>query len=126
MDPQTLTMQAVADELGVDRKALNYHVTDREGLLRLVAAGRFEATFAEAFGAHFEAVGVSSSRRLDDDHPGLGRHCPRQHGRHRMSSAPTSGCDDNLAVFEPAELVLQQMLRAGFDLRHRRAEDWPS
>lgn len=37
MDPATLTMQAVAEELGVDRKALNYHVSDREGLLELVA-----------------------------------------------------------------------------------------
>jgi TetR/AcrR family tetracycline transcriptional repressor len=37
MDPATLTMQAVAEELGVDRKALNYHVSDRDGLLELVA-----------------------------------------------------------------------------------------
>ncbi|GAA1645297.1 TetR/AcrR family transcriptional regulator C-terminal domain-containing protein [Actinoplanes couchii] len=37
MDPETLTMQAVAEELGVDRKALNYHVSDRDGLLELVA-----------------------------------------------------------------------------------------
>jgi TetR/AcrR family tetracycline transcriptional repressor len=37
MDPQTLTMQAVAERLGVDRKALNYHVSDRDGLLELVA-----------------------------------------------------------------------------------------
>lgn len=37
MDPQTVTMQAVAEELGVDRKTLNYHVSDREGLLELVA-----------------------------------------------------------------------------------------
>jgi len=37
MDPRTLTMQAVAERLGVDRKALNYHVSDRDGLLELVA-----------------------------------------------------------------------------------------
>jgi AcrR family transcriptional regulator len=37
MDPATLTMRAVAEQLGVDRKALNYHVTDRDGLLELVA-----------------------------------------------------------------------------------------
>ncbi|WP_045746093.1 TetR/AcrR family transcriptional regulator [Actinoplanes rectilineatus] len=37
MNPETLTMQAVAEELGVDRKTLNYHVSDREGLLELVA-----------------------------------------------------------------------------------------
>lgn len=32
-----LTMQAVADRLGVDRKAVNHHVSDRETLVRLVA-----------------------------------------------------------------------------------------
>jgi len=37
LDAGTLTMQAVADTLGVDRKAINHHVTDRETLLRLVA-----------------------------------------------------------------------------------------
>lgn len=41
MDPETLTMQAVADELGVDRKALHYHVADREGLMRLLAENAF-------------------------------------------------------------------------------------
>jgi TetR/AcrR family tetracycline transcriptional repressor len=38
MAPETLTMQAVAKELGVDRSALNYHVADRRALLELVAA----------------------------------------------------------------------------------------
>ncbi|MGV0714997.1 TetR/AcrR family transcriptional regulator C-terminal domain-containing protein [Mycolicibacterium sp. XJ662] len=37
-----LTMQAVADELGVTRKALHYYVGDREGLLALVLLDRFE------------------------------------------------------------------------------------
>ncbi len=37
-----LTMQAVADELGVTRKALHYYVGDREGLLTLVLLDRFE------------------------------------------------------------------------------------
>lgn len=35
-------MQAVADALGVDPKALNYHVGDREGLRELVALDVFE------------------------------------------------------------------------------------
>ncbi|MBE7187599.1 TetR/AcrR family transcriptional regulator C-terminal domain-containing protein [Jatrophihabitans endophyticus] len=43
---EQLTMQAVAGELGVDRKALNYHVTDRDGLLRLVAAHAFQTNLA--------------------------------------------------------------------------------
>ena len=37
-----LTMQAVADALGVSRKALHYYVGDREGLLTLVVLDRFE------------------------------------------------------------------------------------
>lgn len=35
-------MQAVADALGVSRKALHYYVGDREGLLTLVVADLFE------------------------------------------------------------------------------------
>ncbi len=38
-------MQAVADALGVDRKSLNYHVSDRQGLLELVAFDAFDAGF---------------------------------------------------------------------------------
>ena len=44
--PDTLTMQAVADELGVDRKAVNHHVSDRDTLLELVATEAFTARFA--------------------------------------------------------------------------------
>lgn len=36
-------MQKVADALGVDPKALNYHVGDREGLRQLVAVDVFES-----------------------------------------------------------------------------------
>ncbi|MGV0743791.1 TetR/AcrR family transcriptional regulator C-terminal domain-containing protein [Mycolicibacterium sp. XJ870] len=41
--PQALTMQAVADVLGVDRTALHYYVGDRDGLLELVVADLFDA-----------------------------------------------------------------------------------
>jgi TetR/AcrR family transcriptional regulator, tetracycline repressor protein len=44
--PQGLTMQAVADALGVSRKALHYYVGDRQGLLSLVVIDRFEAELA--------------------------------------------------------------------------------
>ncbi|BBY19075.1 TetR/AcrR family transcriptional regulator C-terminal domain-containing protein [Mycolicibacterium litorale] len=37
-----LTMQAVADELGVSRKALHYYVGNRQGLLTLVVLDRFD------------------------------------------------------------------------------------
>lgn len=41
--PQDLTMQAVADALGVDRSSLNYYVGDRVGLLELIVTDLFEA-----------------------------------------------------------------------------------
>jgi TetR/AcrR family transcriptional regulator, tetracycline repressor protein len=41
-----LTMQAVADVLGVSRKALHYYVGNREGLINLVVADLFEAQLA--------------------------------------------------------------------------------
>ncbi|MCV7355096.1 TetR/AcrR family transcriptional regulator [Mycolicibacterium fluoranthenivorans] len=40
--PAELTMQAVADALGVDRTALHYYVGDRDGLLELVVADLFD------------------------------------------------------------------------------------
>lgn len=41
--PQDLTMQAVADALGVDRSSLNYYVGDRGGLLELIVTDLFDA-----------------------------------------------------------------------------------
>lgn len=42
-----LSMQAVANTLGVDRKALNHYVHDRENLLSIVAAVEFGEAFDE-------------------------------------------------------------------------------
>ncbi|MFC8934413.1 hypothetical protein ACFT1A_20235 [Rhodococcus sp. NPDC057135] len=44
LDVNTLTIQAVATRLGVDRKAVRHHATDRETLLRLMAADAFSET----------------------------------------------------------------------------------
>ena len=41
--PEALTMQKVADTLGVNPKALNYYVGDRDGLRQLVAVDVFES-----------------------------------------------------------------------------------
>lgn len=43
---EQLTMKAIADTLGVSRKALHYHVGDKEGLLNLVVADLFESELA--------------------------------------------------------------------------------
>lgn len=116
MDPQTLTMQAVADELGVDRKALNYHVTDRDGLLRLLAEDVFEATFAEAFQPHFDAAGMTD----DADWRTAIRTWAVTVRDSMVATGVTTNFfrinGDNLAIFEPAEFVLQRFIRAGFDL----------
>ena len=45
LGPENLTMQAVAERLGVDRKALNYHVRDREGLLELLLVDTLRSEF---------------------------------------------------------------------------------
>jgi TetR/AcrR family transcriptional regulator, tetracycline repressor protein len=42
-----LTMKAIADVLGVSRKALHYHVGDKQGLLNLVVADLFESELAD-------------------------------------------------------------------------------
>jgi TetR/AcrR family transcriptional regulator, tetracycline repressor protein len=114
-DPQTITMQAVADELGVDRKALNYHVTDRDGLLRLVAADVFESNFMEAFYRHFDVA--------ESVQPGVWRKAMYAWASAVRDGLAAAGVlanyfvinSDNLSVFEPAEIVLQQMQGAGFD-----------
>lgn len=48
LDPDALTMQAVADVLNVNRKALNHHVKDRATLLGIVALDAFSAGFSSA------------------------------------------------------------------------------
>lgn len=47
LPPERLTMQAVANLLGVDRKAIHNHVPDREALATLVALDAFAANSAD-------------------------------------------------------------------------------
>ncbi len=114
LDPATLTMQAVARHLGVDRKALNYHVTDREGLLRLMTARAFENALVGAF-AQTDAHATSSTgwraaittwvETFRDTLVATGVVC---------DYFPIVG--DDPSVLDPAERVLNVLLRAGFDL----------
>lgn len=46
IDASELSMQSLADSLSVDRKALNYHVKDKQTLLGLVAMDTFSARFS--------------------------------------------------------------------------------
>jgi len=67
MGARAVTMQAVADDLGVDRKAINHHVRDLASLLRLAALDAFaegsdgysisaDATWQDAVRAYAHAL----------------------------------------------------------------------
>ncbi|MFE4834564.1 TetR/AcrR family transcriptional regulator C-terminal domain-containing protein [Arthrobacter sp. NPDC056691] len=110
LDPETLTIQAVADELGVDRKAVTYHVTDRDSLLELLAV--------DAFSSRFEVAGLPA---WSDWKQAL-----------RTIAASTKDAlveSGSLATYfklrgpasegmiRPAEIVLEKMIEAGFGER---------
>lgn len=102
-------MQAVAEALGVDPKALNYHVGDRQGLRELVALDVFESelrrvelpgdgdwrvvivSYAAALRAAFAQLGVLATSF----------HLPAASG---------------LGALAPVERVLQALVDAGFDV----------
>ncbi|MGA5462793.1 TetR/AcrR family transcriptional regulator C-terminal domain-containing protein [Mycobacterium sp. NPDC050041] len=112
-----LTMQGVADALGVSRKALHYYVGDRQGLLTLVVLDRFESelrrvelpedgdwrvvlrSYAFAFRDGLIQVGVQMSSAVDH--------------------SPFYGVGAT-AVLALAERVLDAMLTAGFGVDDAR------
>ncbi|SHN47701.1 TetR/AcrR family transcriptional regulator C-terminal domain-containing protein [Cryptosporangium aurantiacum] len=107
LDPETLTMQAVAERLGVDRKALNYHVNDRERLLELVAsdalATRLGSLQLPHDGDWQDAVRVYT-RAMRDAMIGIG-------ALFDYVRMPLSGGEAALASVEG---LLQVLVRAGF------------
>ncbi|MBB2941242.1 AcrR family transcriptional regulator [Actinoplanes lutulentus] len=107
MDPATLTMQAVAERLGVDRKALNYHVSDRDGLLELVALNVLHSEVAE------------TEPPLDADWRDAVRHFARTMRAAMVRTGalfeyvrvPVGG----LSSLAPAERLAETLMAAGFD-----------
>lgn len=106
--PEHLTMQRVADALGVDRKALNHHVTDRDSLLELLAI--------DAFRAHFAATDVDLGRTWQD--------ACRAYGRAMWRSLVDTGPwlahfrftnPSHLAIAGSAEIIAERLLAAGLD-----------
>ncbi|WP_030438000.1 TetR/AcrR family transcriptional regulator C-terminal domain-containing protein [Actinoplanes subtropicus] len=108
MDPSTLTMQAVAERLGVDRKALNYHVTDRDGLLELVAREALSdelAGFEPPAGASWPEVLRAFARQTRAGMVRTGAHF--DHVRLPLGTG--------VRAMEPAEHLLRTLLDAGFE-----------
>ncbi|MGO3363375.1 MAG: TetR/AcrR family transcriptional regulator C-terminal domain-containing protein [Corynebacterium sp.] len=108
LDADDLTMQALADHLGVDRKALNHHVSNRETLLSLVAMDAFSTSFSAS------------------ENPSVGtwQDACRHYARNFTRSTVAAGMlVDRIRlsdlyvtkVLEPTETVLQLMVDAGFD-----------
>jgi TetR/AcrR family tetracycline transcriptional repressor len=108
LDPSTLTMKAVADRLGVDRKALHYYVKDRDTLLGLVAE--------DIFSASFSPTQITAHSRWQDA-------CrDYAHGVARSAIAVGALSDhlrlDKLLIttmLETTEVVLGKLVAAGFD-----------
>ncbi|BDV31452.1 hypothetical protein [Microbacterium terricola] len=108
LDPAALTMQAIATELGVDRKALNYHVTDRESLLEMLAIDAFQQRFAAIeldLGETWQQASRAYAGALCRSILETGEWVP-----YFRFTSPR-----DLAVVGPAEVVAARMLAAGFD-----------
>lgn len=100
-------MQAVADALGVSRKALHYYVGDRQGLLSLVVVDRFEAEFAHVdlpTHADWQSVLRSYAHAFRDGLIQVGV---------TVDHTPLRGAGATAAL-TLAERVLDVMLSAGF------------
>ena len=102
------TMQAVADTLQVDRKALNHHVKDRQTLLELIAL--------DAFGGGFSSVDVSGADTWEE--------ACRAYALSFTDGLLAAGGlvehlwfgDSLMAWFlEPTESLFQHFTKAGFD-----------
>ncbi|MBN3511477.1 TetR/AcrR family transcriptional regulator C-terminal domain-containing protein [Mycolicibacterium septicum] len=109
LPPRALTMQAVADALGVDRKALHRYVGDKDGLLELVVADLFDAELKRIevpSGIRWQELLAVYATAIRD---GIVRSGSVQ--THYRLSGP--GGPASLAL---AERVLHALVEAGFDL----------
>lgn len=108
VEPDQLTMQGVAAVLGVDRKALNHHVTDRESLLELLAIDAFRRRFAAAsvdLGTTWQDACRAYADNMRTSLIDIGQWLP-----HFRFTSPR-----DLAIAGPAEVIAERMLAAGFE-----------
>lgn len=109
LDSDSLTMQAVAEALGVNRKALNYHVRDREGLLKLVAASVFESELTAAeFTAPLDWRDALRELALTT------RVCIIATGA-ALAAYVRFDTEEDLNALAPSEATLERLIAAGFD-----------
>lgn len=106
--PGPVTMQAVADALGVDRKAVSYHVGDRESLLTLMASTVFTSEFARV-----PAPTHGDWRDVLSWYAHAIRRALMQLGIHDVF--PLEGAI-GVTALEHAEFVLGSLVKAGFDV----------
>lgn len=106
--PEALTMQAVADALGVDRKSVKYHIGDRETLLALMASAVFESEFERVpppVDGDWRAVLRWYARTVCSAITQLGIH----------DAFPVEGAI-GLTALGQAEFVLQTLVEEGFEV----------
>ena len=101
-------MQEVATALGVDRKALNHHVTDRESLLELLAIDAFRRRF-DAYELDLGVTWQDACRAYAENM----WHSLVDTGQWLPYFRFTSPRD--LAIAGPAEVIADRLLTAGFD-----------
>jgi TetR/AcrR family tetracycline transcriptional repressor len=106
--PEALTMQRVADVLGVDPKALNYHVKDRDGLRQLVVLDVFESELGRVKipGGDWREVVRAYVQALREATIKLGV----------LAAAIHLPGSQGLGALEPVESVLQALVGAGLDI----------
>ncbi|NEM92362.1 TetR/AcrR family transcriptional regulator C-terminal domain-containing protein [Galbitalea soli] len=114
LDPETVTLQAVADSLGVQRQSLSYHVSGRDDLLRLLALEEV----AEQTRAGHPAEPVVDAR----DWANAARHFAVSLrdavGRMGVLARHLSPRADDQALFlAPAESLFSALFAAGLDER---------
>lgn len=103
---ETVTMQAVADVLGVNRKAVSYHVSDRDRLLELVASDVLAHSLADwrlPGDADWREACRSFAVSMKDNVLATGPLI----GYVRLSAS-------DRAVLAPGEAVLERLFDAGF------------
>ncbi|MFC9659506.1 TetR/AcrR family transcriptional regulator C-terminal domain-containing protein [Nocardia sp. NPDC127606] len=111
--PEALTMQAVADVLGVDPTSLNYYVDGREGLRELVAMDVFESELRRITlpaEGDWRDIATLFATALRDAVVMVGALVP-------YLQPPHAGGWDMLA---PVERVLQELVDAGFSIEEAR------